>query len=419
MRIGLVTHIRSRIGGTESYVEQLAAGLHAAGHDIALWHEHDGPRERGMIALPATAPVWSVEQLGASRALGALRDWKADVILSHGVSTPAVEESILEIRPTVMFIHAYHGACISGTKSRLSPSRMPCPRPLGTPCLLHYLPRRCGGLSPVTMVRRYALETRRRDMLGRYAALLTASSHMRREYLQYGVPPERIRTVGLMLAHAVPRDRSSVAEPGDGHDASADIQGTWRLLLVARLTALKGGAVLLESLPHIREAFAGRIVLTIAGDGPERPSLERQARRLQSQLPNVEIRFVGWLGSDALAATTRATDLLVVPSIWPEPFGLVGPEAGAHGVPSAAFAVGGIPDWLEDGVNGHLAPPSPPTAAGLATAIARSLSDPRHHARLRAGALQRAKELSPDLHVPRVVAVLDEVARSHPHRRAT
>ena len=50
-----------------------------------------------------------------------------------------------------------------------------------------------------------------------------------------------------------------------------------------------------------------------------------------------------------------ASDLLVVPSVWPEPFGSVGPAAAQHGIPAAAFAVGGIPQWLHEGVNGHLA----------------------------------------------------------------
>ena len=62
-------------------------------------------------------------------------------------------------------------------------------------------------------------------------------------------------------------------------------------------------------------------------------------------------------------------DLLVVPSLWPEPFGLVGLEAARHRLPVAAFAVGGIPDWLRPGVNGYLAPGDPPTPGGLADAI--------------------------------------------------
>ncbi len=59
---------------------------------------------------------------------------------------------------------------------------------------------------------------------------------------------------------------------------------------------------------------------------------------------------------------------LVMPSVWPEPYGLSGLEAVAAGVPVAAFRTGAIPEWLHDGV-GRLAPGDPPTSAGLAEAI--------------------------------------------------
>ena len=62
-----------------------------------------------------------------------------------------------------------------------------------------------------------------------------------------------------------------------------------------------------------------------------------------------------------------SADLLVVPSLWPEPFGLVGLEGARSRLPAAAFAVGGIPDWLRSGVNGYLAPGDPPTPAGWPT----------------------------------------------------
>ena len=77
--------------------------------------------------------------------------------------------------------------------------------------------------------------------------------------------------------------------------------------------------------------------------------------------------------SAALSAQMRESRLLVVPSVWPEPFGSVGMAAARYGVPAAAFAVGGIPQWLHDGVNGHLASATPPTSASLADAVIRCL----------------------------------------------
>jgi glycosyltransferase involved in cell wall biosynthesis len=102
----------------------------------------------------------------------------------------------------------------------------------------------------------------------------------------------------------------------------------------------------------------------------------------------------------------KSADLLVVPSLWPEPFGSVGPAAGQHGLPAAAFAVGGIPQWLLDGVTGHLAPSDPPTSAGLACAIIRCLEDPLHYTALREGARQMASTFTMERHLPELIKVL-------------
>jgi glycosyltransferase involved in cell wall biosynthesis len=53
----------------------------------------------------------------------------------------------------------------------------------------------------------------------------------------------------------------------------------------------------------------------------------------------------------------RQSACVAYPSRWPEPFGRVGPEAFVRGRPVVAYATGGIPTWLHDGVNGYLVPP--------------------------------------------------------------
>ena len=86
-----------------------------------------------------------------------------------------------------------------------------------------------------------------------------------------------------------------------------------------------------------------------------------------SQVTGVSVEFAGWLQKDALTLRLASTDVVVMPSLWPEPFGLVGPEANRRGVPVVAFATGGIPEWLHDGVNGCLAPGDPPRRMGWPT----------------------------------------------------
>jgi glycosyltransferase involved in cell wall biosynthesis len=67
---------------------------------------------------------------------------------------------------------------------------------------------------------------------------------------------------------------------------------------------------------------------------------------------------VTFLGEcESMSELYLRSSVLVIPSVWPEPFGLVGPEAMAHGVPVVAFEVGGIPEWLNHGKGGFLVEP--------------------------------------------------------------
>jgi len=185
----------------------------------------------------------------------------------------------------------------------------------------------------------------------------------------------------------------------------------WRLLFLGRMDFLKGGGVFIDALPKVRASLNRPLQVTFAGDGPERLVWERQARRVRATNLGVDIEFVGWMNGHELDSILGNHDLLVVPSLWPEPFGQVGIEAGLRGIPVAAFAVGGIPEWLIDGVNGHLAPGDPPTAAGLAEAIIRCLGDPTSHARLRRGAVNMAERFNIKSHMIALVKVFESVVR--------
>jgi glycosyltransferase involved in cell wall biosynthesis len=105
--------------------------------------------------------------------------------------------------------------------------------------------------------------------------------------------------------------------------------------------------------------------------------------------------------------------------VWPEPFGLAGPEAGLHGVPVAAFDVGGVPEWLIDGVNGYLAPGSPPTAEGLAQAVVKCLRDPSEYERLRRGAVETARQFSLKNHLTALTGVFEKIVPAGMNHRDT
>lgn len=420
MRIAVVNWSRRKVGGTETYLGNIIPGLIGRGHSVALWHEIDRPRNREPIELPPGVPSWCVEELGTERALDALRQWKPDIIYTHSLMTPELEAATLGVAPAVFFAHAYYGTCISGSKTFKKPEMRPCGQRFGPKCLARYYPRRCGGLSPLTMLRLYRLQSRRLELLHSYRAVLTHSLHMHDEYVAHGLSPERVHYLSY-YAHSSsehyrePPEKSPRPEPFDGA-ASVEPRERKRphlnLLFAGRMETLKGGSLFIESLREVRGELSSPLRVTFAGDGPERVRWERLASQVEQRTGGVEIEFTGWVRRERMEELYKECDLLVFPSVWPEPFGLAGPEAGLHGIPVAAFNVGGVPEWLADGVNGYTAPGDPPTAGGLARAIVKCLRDPEEHARLRRGAVSSARQFSLHNHLRALDGVFSRALES-------
>jgi glycosyltransferase involved in cell wall biosynthesis len=280
-------------------------------------------------------------------------------------------------------MHGYFGACVSGHKAFSFPAREPCPRVCGPGCLVYYLPRRCGHLRPDVMMAQYSWARRQQRLFTRYAGIVVGSDHMRREYLRYAIAPAKLHTIPLFAA----RD----ARPATASSSPIDV------LFVGRMTPLKGGDMLVRAAHHAAGVLKRPLHIVLAGDGPERAQLERLAATMGAS-GLVAAEFPGWVDAAARAALLSRASLVAIPSIWPEPFGLVGLEAAQFGVPAAAFDVGGIGEWLTDGVNGRLADLSG-GAAALGDAIAAILGDAATWARLSAGARAAAERLSADAHV--------------------
>ena len=402
MRILITTWSSRQVGGAETYVGRVMAQLHADGHQIGFCVETDEPSERAPIALPAGTVSFHIGG-GVEAALAAVRDWRPDVNYAHGLLDPDVEERLLELAPGVCFAHSYYGTCISGDKTHKFPVVRPCSRRFGAACLALYFPRRCGGLSPITMARSYSRQRHRLALLHRYAAVVTHSEHMRRELLGHGVAGGRVYNLHRSAPHdTIPPPPAALSERRPS--------GPWRLMFVGRMDRLKGGSALLDALPAVAAAGAGPLQVSFAGDGPARRAWEEQARAVIAAMPNVAVDFTGWLSRDALSSKLDSADVVVVPSLWPEPFGLVGPEANRRGIPVVAYANGGITEWLEDGVNGFLAPADPPTAAGLAGALVRCLRSLASSSTLREGAWRVGHAHADDEHMDALIAILGRAA---------
>jgi glycogen synthase len=122
------------------------------------------------------------------------------------------------------------------------------------------------------------------------------------------------------------------------------------VLCLGRLIKEKGFDVALTAFAGVVTRFpAARMV--IAGDGPVRPELEQQAAELK--LRSV-VQFIGSVEPEVVPEVVNSATLVVVPSRWEEPFGLVALEAALMGRPVVATRGGGLPEVVLDGVTGIL-----------------------------------------------------------------
>jgi glycosyltransferase involved in cell wall biosynthesis len=192
--------------------------------------------------------------------------------------------------------------------------------------------------------------------------------------------------ISRAIAEQLPVPSIQIGNPYDDRVFSErpDASRTKELIFVGRLVSDKGADLLLEALALLES----KPRLTIAGDGPERGPLEKESARLQLK---AQVEFVGNQTSANLAKLLNQHQILVVPSRWREPFGIVALEGIACGCVVVGSAEGGLPDAI--GSCGITFPNN--DARALATVLAELLGNPTRLDALRQGAASHLAQFTP------------------------
>ncbi len=177
--------------------------------------------------------------------------------------------------------------------------------------------------------------------------------------------------------------------PRDAMRAAGPPEKPVRLLFVGRASEpRKGFAVLKEAFDMLERESPGEFSLTVVG--PDCPAQSGGSVTWRGELTNA-----------GLSSAYAAADIVVVPSIGGESFGLVALEALAHGVPVVASQIRGYADWLGGQEVGELVPHG--DASALMAALRTLGGDPRRHALCAANARALAACLDWKLQVERVL----------------
>lgn len=391
MKVLQVARYGSIRGGAETYIAALSEGLRAAGHEVALAYGMEPDPDRDEVAAGAHVPGLVEGMEPSAEDERALRDliqrFAPDVVHVHLPDVPWVAPFTATLAPTVLAVHDHRLNCPTGTKYWTLPKRQCTVRP-GPWCLGYNVGAHCGSLRANLTLRPYR-RFRAANEAARPLRVQVFSEFMRGMLQTASLDPSRVAVTPYPVPHMVaPRP----IEPGDARPV---------IFATGRLNKEKGFHQLIDAMSSVRT----RSHLVIAGEGHERAALERRAR---GQVGGHRITFTGWISGGELSGWYDRAAVVCVPSMWPEPFGIVGLEAMAHRKPVVAFASGGIPEWLVDGETGTLVTPG--DVAGLAAAVEALMSDAEQRARMGdAGAARASTVFSLDGHVDAVLKLYDEV----------
>jgi len=321
---------RLNVGGPALHVAYLVEGLADRGYETTLVAGSLARGEESMahVAESRNARIVTIPHL--HREISPLEDARAIVRLA---------QLIREERPQILHTHTAKAGAVGRIAALLAGSARP-------PIVVHTFHGHVlrGYFSPLTTL---GFRTLERWLARVTTRLIAVSPEVRDDLVRLGVGPKEkfaVIRLGIELGERVGGDEETRRETrrqlGVGPDAF--VVG-W----VGRMTAVKRTDDVVRSFRELLDRDVDAY-LCLVGDGPDRPRLERLAHELGIVK---RCLFVGY--QDDVAPYYEAIDVLLLPSVNEgTPVSVI--EALAAGRPAVATRVGGVPDVVRDGVDGHL-----------------------------------------------------------------
>jgi glycosyltransferase involved in cell wall biosynthesis len=335
MRILHICDYYQPLGGTEYYILNISKSLEASGHKVSVIY---GKKNDENSPMSERASYYVPEILNSTKALSVdlmekmqniLELESPDIIYIHNISNYALATWLNKRKPLVRYIHDQRICCPKGDKMFSFQGRL-CNSPCGVACVLNSYSRLCMPGFPLFWTRKF-LDILHEMKTFRQIKIIVASVYMRK-FLVSNRFSENNVTVNPYFCTFEGCESQSFGN---------------NILFIGRLERAKGVQYLIKSMKWWPDSLR----LIVIGSGKYERILKHLSRKMKL---DSRIDFLGALPNTQVAEYYANCLCVAVPSIWGEPFGIIGLEAMCHSKPVVAFNVGGIPEWLVDGKTGFL-----------------------------------------------------------------
>ena len=363
MKILMVNEKLTVEGGAEQYLADVSAELKRRGHTVLLCKEKDN-------------------------VVGLVKSDKPDLVMLHNVFKPSFYQILPKLVPTIHYVHD-HRLYSPGPAKMHFDSNTICEEKLSFKhSLLFAYTQKCMSRNPLKI---FSLVKSRKKLISlqnNLKMVVANSYYVKRQLTLNGVKKDLIEVLHPAI------------NPGS---VAKEIKTKKSVILFAgRLFVEKGVEYLIMAMQAVENAQAW-----IVGSGWDENRLKDLANRLRR---SEKVKFIPWVKNDEIGSYYKAAAIGVVPSVWPEPFGLSGITFMSYGVPVVGFDVGGIKEWLTDKETGFLVKRS--DAVGLSKSINLLLKEDKLRRHLGENARKVfQEEFSLEKHTDKLEKLFEKVMR--------
>lgn len=405
MKIVHINEYYSCYGGTEKYLFDICKTLEEMGHEIVAVasSEKESIHVKGRKEYLLKGSYGLRSSLKAKKLIKEIiKKENPDILHLHNVQhviSPLILKYLYSIKPVVMTVHDIRVLCPSFRWKVIPGYNEICDHPMGLRCFKNNCyPFLNDKRTLFWNIHKFLLMAYALMILKKMDRLIVPSSYIKEELIRNSFPRESIRVIPHYF------DNTAIFTKEEKKESKKTI------LYVGKLDSIKGCMQFIESLSLLN---SDRWRAEIVGEGPAKEEAKQLVERLKLE---DRVKFRGKLSVDELNICYTNSSIVVMPSMVPESFGLVGIEAMAFENPVVAFDSGGIKEWLVNNETGFLVKRG--NVRELSCKISQLLEDKSLLMKMgRKGKARVEKLYRKDIHIEKLLTVYEEAINRRTDRK--